>query len=123
MIRRYAPIKSSHGTVWPSDVLRQLRERDRMCVGAVIGMPGNCYGMLEPDHVRASGGMGTYGNDSKAPSYSGGMLFDQTVTAGKVGVKPAVVTFNVAAAQNARLLILNLGERAESGVVQVTLTR
>ena len=43
-----------------------------------------------PINVRASGGMGTYGNDSKAPSYSGGMLFDQTVTAGKIGVKPAV---------------------------------
>ena len=40
-----------------------------------------------------------------------------------LGVKPAVVTFNVSAAQNARILILNLGERQESGVVQVTLTR
>jgi hypothetical protein len=40
-----------------------------------------------------------------------------------LGVKPAVVTFSVTAGQNARILIVNLGERAESGVVQVTLTR
>jgi hypothetical protein len=38
-------------------------------------------------------------------------------------VKPAVVTVSVTAGQNARILIVNLGERAESGVVQVTLTR
>ena len=37
--------------------------------------------------------------------------------------KPAVVTFNVAAAQNARLLVVNFGSTTESGVVQVTLTR
>jgi hypothetical protein len=38
-------------------------------------------------------------------------------------IKPGVVTFNVAAAQNARLVVVNLGPTGESGVVQVTLTR
>jgi hypothetical protein len=57
-LRRYVPLKSSRGTVWPPDVLAQLRERDRLCVGYVIGMPGECFGNLEPDHVRASGGLG-----------------------------------------------------------------
>lgn len=58
MIRRYAPMSKSAGTRWPSDVLERLRERDRLCVGFVIGMPGDCYGTLEPDHVRASGAIG-----------------------------------------------------------------
>ncbi len=57
-LRRYAPMKKGTGTKWPPDVLRKLRERDRICVGLVIDMPGPCYGMLEPDHVRASGGLG-----------------------------------------------------------------
>jgi hypothetical protein len=39
------------------------------------------------------------------------------------GVKPAVVTFSVPAAQDARALVGNLGPTPESGVVQVTLTR
>jgi hypothetical protein len=34
-----------------------------------------------------------------------------------------VITFNVTAAQNARLLLANLGPTGESGVVQITLTR
>lgn len=37
--------------------------------------------------------------------------------------KPAVVQFTAAAAQNARILVLNLGPTNESGVVQITLTR
>lgn len=57
-LRRYAPLKASHGTTWPDEVLARLRERDRACVGYVIDMPGECYGALEPDHVRASGGLG-----------------------------------------------------------------
>lgn len=57
-LRRYAPMKQSPGTRWPDDVLKRLRERDRLCVGFVIGMPGDCYGGLEPDHVRASGALG-----------------------------------------------------------------
>lgn len=57
-LRRYAPLKASAGTRWPPDVMRRLRERDRICVGRVVDMPGDCSGMLEPDHVRASGGLG-----------------------------------------------------------------
>lgn len=51
-------MKPSTGTQWPREVLTRLRERDRLCVGYVIGMPGDCYGALEPDHVRASGAIG-----------------------------------------------------------------
>jgi hypothetical protein len=58
VIRRYSSIKLSTGTRWPVEVLTRLRERDRLCVGYVIGMPGECFGSLEPDHVRASGGIG-----------------------------------------------------------------
>jgi len=58
MLRRRTELKSSRGTVWPPKVLARLRERDRRCVGWVIGMPGLCAGELQPDHVRASGGMG-----------------------------------------------------------------
>lgn len=57
-LRRYSSLKPSRGTVWPDKVLAILRQRDRLCVGFVIGMPGDCYGNLEPDHVRASGGLG-----------------------------------------------------------------
>ena len=56
-LRRYAPMKQSAGTRWPPDVLADLRLRDRGCVGPIVGMPGDCFGALEPDHVRASGGI------------------------------------------------------------------
>lgn len=56
-LRRYAPLNASAGTRWPEKVLVLLRQRDRLCVGFVIGLPGECYGALEPDHVRASGGI------------------------------------------------------------------
>ena len=39
------------------------------------------------------------------------------------GVKPKVISFDVTAAQNARILVANLGPTGESGVVQITLTR
>ena len=57
-MRRYAPIKASRGTTWPLAVQVQIRHRDGVCVGPRIGMPGECFGALEIDHVRASGGMG-----------------------------------------------------------------
>jgi hypothetical protein len=38
-------------------------------------------------------------------------------------IKPGVINFNVTAAQNARIVVVNLGPAGESGVVQVTLTR
>ena len=57
-MRRYTPIKASRGTTWPLAVQVQIRHRDGVCVGPRIGMPGECFGFLEIDHVRASGGMG-----------------------------------------------------------------
>jgi hypothetical protein len=32
-------------------------QRDGGCVGPRIGLPGACYGRIEIDHVRASGGL------------------------------------------------------------------
>jgi hypothetical protein len=44
------------------DPLREIRgyivARDRTCLGPRVGMPGQCWGMAEIDHVRASGGLG-----------------------------------------------------------------
>ena len=58
-LRRYAGLKPSLGTRWPPEVVTEavLLHRGR-CLGAVVGMPGPCSGALEPDHIRASGGMG-----------------------------------------------------------------
>jgi 5-methylcytosine-specific restriction endonuclease McrA len=57
-LRRYAPMKSSRGTVIPGDVRVVVLTRDQGCVGPRVGMPGDCGGSLELDHVRASHGMG-----------------------------------------------------------------
>jgi 5-methylcytosine-specific restriction endonuclease McrA len=57
MIRRYAPVKPSRGTVIPADMRLRVLQRDQGCVG--FGrFPVACGGGLELDHVRASGGMG-----------------------------------------------------------------
>ena len=58
-MRRYSPLKPSLGTRWPPEVITEavLLHRGR-CLGAVVGMPGECAGALEPDHIRASGAMG-----------------------------------------------------------------
>jgi len=58
MIRRRTPMKPSRGTVIPPSVRAIVFARDPECVGKVIGLPGPCFGNLELDHVRASGGMG-----------------------------------------------------------------
>lgn len=58
MLRRYAPIKPSAGTTIPADVRAFVNKRDIVCVGAVVGFPGECGGSYELDHVRASGGLG-----------------------------------------------------------------
>jgi hypothetical protein len=39
------------------------------------------------------------------------------------GVKPGVISFEITAPQNGRLLLWNLGPTNESGIVQITLTR
>lgn len=57
-LRRYGPMKASRGTVIPADVRKAVEYRDRLCVGYVVGMPGECAGSYELDHVRASGGLG-----------------------------------------------------------------
>jgi hypothetical protein len=58
VIRRYSPMKPSAGTRIPDQERRRVEERDRLCAGYVVGMPGPCAGQLELDHVRASGGLG-----------------------------------------------------------------
>lgn len=58
-LRRYQPIAKSRGTVIPADVRRAVVARDLgMCIGQVVGMDHICYGQIELDHVRASGGIG-----------------------------------------------------------------
>jgi hypothetical protein len=56
-VRRYTPLKPSRGTTWPEDVRRAARLRDRGCIGPRIGMPESCFGEVQLDHVRASGGL------------------------------------------------------------------
>ena len=57
-LRRYAPLKPSSGTRIPDAVRRSVVLRDAGCVGPRVGMPTDCVGGIELDHVRASGGMG-----------------------------------------------------------------
>jgi 5-methylcytosine-specific restriction endonuclease McrA len=42
----------------PPSVRARVRARDRDCVFARLGIPHECFGQLELDHVRASGGLG-----------------------------------------------------------------
>lgn len=58
MIRRYAPLAPSRGTVIPASIRVEVILRDRRCVGPAVGMPGDCAGNLELDHVRASHAIG-----------------------------------------------------------------
>lgn len=57
-LRRYTRMKPSRGTVIPADVRAYVLARDYGCVGPRVGMPGDCNGWIELDHVRASGGIG-----------------------------------------------------------------
>lgn len=57
-MRRYAAIAPSRGTQIPATMRLLVLDRDRGCVGPSVGMPGDCYGTLELDHVRASHGIG-----------------------------------------------------------------
>jgi 5-methylcytosine-specific restriction endonuclease McrA len=57
MIRRYAPLRSSPGTLIPNAIRRQVILRDAGCLGPRLGMPIPCVGAIELDHVR-TGGMG-----------------------------------------------------------------
>lgn len=58
MLRRYAPMKQSRGTVIPPFLRVIVLVRDDGCVGRRLGWPGPHTSPLELDHVRASGGMG-----------------------------------------------------------------
>jgi len=55
-------MKPSRGTVIPADVRRDVQDRDQGCVCERAGFPAQivaaCGGELQPDHVRASHGMG-----------------------------------------------------------------
>ena len=62
MLRRY-PTRHRRGDPRPPDpvppdVRAQVRARDRGCVFTQVGIPHDCFGQLELDHVRASGGLG-----------------------------------------------------------------
>ncbi len=57
-LRRYAGLKPSKGTTIPPRMRLEALDRDRGCIGPFVGMPGDCYGTLELDHVRASRGIG-----------------------------------------------------------------
>lgn len=55
---RRTALRPSRGTQWPPDVARAIYARDGgECVGPMLGMPGDCEGPAEKDHIRA-GGMG-----------------------------------------------------------------
>jgi hypothetical protein len=61
MLRRY-PSPRHRGASRPDPVSPAVRafvrERDRGCVFSRLGIPHECFGQLELDHVRASGGLG-----------------------------------------------------------------
>lgn len=57
-MRRYAPIAKSRGTTWPPEVRTAAYSRDHGCLGPLVGMPGDCAGAVELDHIRASGAVG-----------------------------------------------------------------
>ena len=66
-LRRYSPLKPSRGTVIPTSLRQQVRFLDLVggyqwagCAGPRIGMPGDCFGGIELDHVRA----GSFGKKS-----------------------------------------------------------
>ena len=52
------PMRRSRGTSFPAVVVNHVREHQDGCIGPMAGMPGDCSGGIQSDHVRASGGMG-----------------------------------------------------------------
>ena len=54
-LRRFAPMKPSAGTRWPAEVRAHIHEHQHQCLGPLAGMPGDCAGYAELDHVRAGG--------------------------------------------------------------------
>jgi 5-methylcytosine-specific restriction endonuclease McrA len=63
MLRRYPPRRAPvrdrrRQDPVPAAVRAHVRARDGGCVFARLGTPHDCFGRLELDHVRASGGLG-----------------------------------------------------------------
>ena len=61
MLRRYRPRRRASSRPRdpvPPEVRAEVRERDGGCVFGRIGIEHDCFGRLELDHVRASGGLG-----------------------------------------------------------------
>ena len=62
MLRRYPTRHRGAGPRTPDPVApgvrAQVRTRDRGCVFTWLGIAHDCFGQLELDHVRASGGLG-----------------------------------------------------------------
>ena len=69
-LRRAAPMKRSAGTRWPTEVRRHIRTHQDGCLGPRVGMPGDCMGGLELDHVRVGG----TGMKSKSLAVNGAQL-------------------------------------------------
>jgi 5-methylcytosine-specific restriction endonuclease McrA len=62
MLRRY-PVRrraqaDNRPDPVPASVRDEVRARDRGCVFERLGVAHDCFGRLELDHVRASGGLG-----------------------------------------------------------------
>jgi hypothetical protein len=58
MWRRWGRPARSWGDPIPADVRAYVRERDGSCVFTQLAIPHECFGQLELDHVRSSGGLG-----------------------------------------------------------------
>ena len=57
-MRRTSGLKPSTGTRWPPAVVAHIKEHQGDgCIGPEAGMPGECAGPIDTDHVRASGGI------------------------------------------------------------------
>lgn len=64
MLRRYAPMRQSRGTVIPPEVREAVYRRDQgRCVPALVGIVHTCSPGRELDHIRSSGALG-----KKSPS-------------------------------------------------------
>lgn len=48
-------MKPSAGTRWPPEVREHVATHQPPCIGNLAGMPGECMGGSELDHVRAGG--------------------------------------------------------------------
>lgn len=54
-LRRRSGLKPSLGTTWPTKVRAHVAEHQPPCIGPQAGMPGDCMGESELDHVRTGG--------------------------------------------------------------------